>query len=242
MTPEEHAECNYSNSLVKAKNPYSMNPYLVGFEIWTDLVKRWDTGRHGKEWEEIFDHDEKINFDDKSMKGHEKMMKVLRTHNDWMFMNNFLNVDLIRELELYLYVKQSNTFFEELVITDKKADELKNIIVKSFSHSGIPKVFVVNGNYKDSGELLLQHEYIGAELEPEYAQKTLEHIEFLWGNDCTLKTHRNDAPYKYIAKKSQQVGDFSLEDMEYAPTSETAKNSSLKTDDEIITLTNIVNP
>jgi hypothetical protein len=52
LTATEHAECNYSNSLVKAKNPYSMNPYLIGCEMWEDIVKRWDTGRHGIEFDE----------------------------------------------------------------------------------------------------------------------------------------------------------------------------------------------
>ena len=231
LTPEEHAECNYSNSLVKAKSPYSMNPYLVGSVIWEDIVERWDTGRHGKDWEEIINHDEKKYFDDKSMNGHKKMLQVLRTHNDWMFMNNFLTGDLVRELELYLYVKKTNVFFEELVITDKKAEEIKNIIIKSFSHSGIPKVFIINGDYFHRGELLLEHEYIGAELEPEYAQKTMEHIEFLWGETCTLKTYRNKAPHKYIAKRSNTIEKFNIDDMEYAPTSEWRKDKEDQDDD-----------
>lgn len=198
LTDTEHAECNYSNSLVKAMNPFGMNPYLIGFEIFSDIIKRWDTGRHGDNWNEIPNHDEKLKFDDKSMKGIEKMMKVMRTHNDWMFFHNYLTNDLVRKLKMYLYVKQSKLVFEDLVITDKKADELRNIIIKSFSHSGIPKVFVMDGNYRKQNEMYLVHEYIGAELHPEYAQKTIEHIQFLWGEKINLETKAGKSKQKYV--------------------------------------------
>ena len=218
LSHDEHAECNYTNSLVKAKNPYSMNPYLVGCELWEDIVSRWDKGQHGNDWEEIEDHEQKLAFDDSSMRGREKMFKVLRTSNDWMFVHNFLTNDLVRKLKLYMYVKQSNVFFEELVITDRKADEVREIIARSFSHSGVPRIFVDNGNYLDKGELYLKHEFIGAFLHPEYAQKTLEHIEFLWNEKCTLETVQNKKEFKYVANKSKNVASF--DDTEYLPISE----------------------
>lgn len=200
LTADEHGECNYSNSLVKAKNPFSMNPYLIGSAIWEDIVERWDKGRHGIDYEEIQDFDEKLNFDDKSMKGIEKMFKVLRTSNDWMFMHNFLTPDLVRKLKLYLYVKQSNVFVEELVVTDKTAEEVCQIIIRSFAHSGIPKIYVTDGNFEGKNQLLLAHEHIGADLDTEYAQKTLEHILFLWGEQCFLSTFKNKASFVYVAK------------------------------------------
>lgn len=208
LTATEHAECNYSNSLVKAKNPFSMNPYLIGCEMWEDIVERWNTGKHGTDFEETEDHDLKMNYDDKSMKGMEKMFKVLRTSNDWMFMHNFLTPDLVRKLKMYIYTKYSNVFVEELVITDKKAKEICDIIIRSFAHSGIPKVFVQDGNHLKQGELLLKHEHIGADLDPEYAQKTLEHIQFLWGEKCNLITLKNKQKFNYVANKSKEIEKF----------------------------------
>jgi stage V sporulation protein R len=220
LTAEEHAECNYSNSLVKAMSPFSMNPYLIGCEIWEDVVKRWNKGRHGNDWHDIQDHDTKINFDNKAMKGMEQMFKVLRTSNDWMFMNNFLTNDLVKKLKLYMYVKQSNYVVEELVITDHQADEIRQIIIKSFSNGGVPRIFVTDGNYLDSGELYLKHEHIGMPLHPEYSQKTLEHIRFLWGEKCTLETIKNKSVFKYTANKVKDADAF--DDTEYLPPSELA--------------------
>ena len=159
----------------------------------------------------ILDHDEKKLYDDGSMKGMEKMFETLRTSTDWMFMKSFLTNDLVRELDLYLYIKQSNPFFEELVITDKKAEEIKDIIIKSFSHSGIPKILVTNGDYFERGELLLEHEYIGIDLDSEYAKKTLDHIAFLWNDTVHLKTYKNKTPFKYIAKPKKNEIELSNE-------------------------------
>jgi stage V sporulation protein R len=205
LTATEHAECNYSNSLVKAKNPYSMNPYLVGCEIWEDIVERWDKGTHGVEFDETEDRDDKLDYDDKSMKGMDKMFKVLRTSNDWMFMHNFLNIDLVKKLKLYMYTKMSNPFVEDLVITDATAKEVCEIIIRSFAHSGIPKVLVYDGNYLNQGELLLKHEHVGPDLDPEYAQKTLEHVQFLWGEKCNLNTIKQKSKFNYVANKSKEI-------------------------------------
>jgi stage V sporulation protein R len=201
LSPKEHSECNYCNSLVKAMSPYSMNPYLIGCALFDDIKRRWDNGQHGDKWEQIEDHEKKRNYDDGSMKGMDKVFEVLRTSNDWALMKNHLTSDLVRELRLYLYTKQSNLFYEELVIADKDAEEIRDIIVNSFSHSGIPKVFVIDGNYYSRGELLLRHEHVGPDLDKEYAQKTMEHIQFLWGEKCTLKTIRQKRPFKYVASK-----------------------------------------
>ena len=201
LSPKEHSECNYCNSLVKAMSPYSMNPYLIGCALFDDIKRRWDNGQHGDKWEQIEDHEKKRNYDDGSMKGMDKVFQVLRTSNDWALMKNYLTNDLVRELRLYLYTKQSNLFYEELVIADKDAEEIRNIIVNSFSHSGIPKVFVIDGNYYSRGELLLRHEHVGPDLDKEYTQKTMEHIQFLWGEKCTLKTIRQKRPFKYVASK-----------------------------------------
>jgi stage V sporulation protein R len=197
LNSEEHAECNYSNSLVKAKSPFSMNPYLIGSTIWEDIVRRWDTGQHGNEWNEIENHDLKKNFDNKAMEGHNKMFEILRTSNDWMFMNNYLTNDLVRELEMYMYVQQDTPLFTEVVIADKDIDEIRQIVIKSFSHSGIPKIYVENGNHENKGELFLKHEHVGIDLFPEYTRKTLEHIGFLWGNGVDLSTIHGKQEYIY---------------------------------------------
>ncbi len=201
MTSEEHAEYNYTNSFVKAKNPFSMNPYLIGSEMWYDIIDRWDKGRFGDEYEEEPDMEKKRNWDTGAMLGKEKMHETLRTCNDWFFMQNFLTNELVRELELYVYVLKKDFMTEKVVITDKQKEEIRNLIIKSFSHSGIPKILVQDGRR----ELHLEHEHIGMDLDAEYTQKTMEHIAYLWGDKVHLSTKVNKADKSYVVKNPYEA-------------------------------------
>ena len=201
MTSEEHAEYNYTNSFVKAKNPFSMNPYLIGSEMWYDIIDRWDKGRFGDEYEEEPDMEKKRNWDTGAMLGKEKMHETLRTCNDWFFMQNFLTDELVRELELYVYVLKKDFASEKIVITDKQKEEIRQLIIKSFAHSGIPKVLVRDGRR----ELHLEHEHIGMDLDAEYTQKTMEHIAYLWGDKVHLSTKVNKADKSYVVKNPYEA-------------------------------------
>jgi stage V sporulation protein R len=64
LSQEEHGQYNYSNALVKAMQKGQMNPYLIGSEMWKDIEERWDKGRHGFDYENCNDADEKENWDD----------------------------------------------------------------------------------------------------------------------------------------------------------------------------------
>jgi len=193
LTSEEHAEYNYTNALVKSKNPFSMNPYLIGSEMWYDLVDRYDKGRFGEAYEQEPDMKTRKEWDTKDMLGREKMFETLRTHNDWFFMQNFLTDELVRDLELYLYVKQKDPYSEKIVVTDKTKEEVRKLIIKSFAHSGIPKIVISDGRRK----LYLEHRHVGMDLDPEYTQKTLAHIAYLWGDDVYLSTIQNKVTKSY---------------------------------------------
>ena len=188
LTAEEHSEFNYINAGVKAMNPFSMNPYLIGCSIFEDIEDRWNKGKHGEEWDNCISAEQRKNWDTGAMQGIEKIREVVRTLTDWIFMSNYLTTDLVRDLKMYVHVRQKNEYRDRVVITDKKADEIRQMVIKSFSHSGIPKIRITNGNYNDMGILYLEHEHVGIDLDDEYTKRTLAHIAYIWGTDVHLKT------------------------------------------------------
>lgn len=190
LTPEEHGQYNYSNSLVKAQNKMSMNPYLIGSHIWKTIETRWDKGQHGSDWKDCTDFKKKEEWDTKEMGGLAKIKDVLPTYTDWMFFQDFLTDDVIEKLDLFIYYEQEypdGTI--DYIRTGHSLDEIKQIIINSFSNSGIPKIEVVDGNANDgAGHLLLNHVYSGAPLDRQYCEETMKHICYLWGRDVYLKT------------------------------------------------------
>lgn len=189
LSSNDHAQYNYANSLVKATNPYSLNPYLIGCSIWEDIEDRWNKGKYGEEWNKCTDVDKLENWDKKTMKGMEKVKNVLRTHNDWFFIQEFLTAKLVKKLNIYLYVKQSPIpDWERWVITNHDAEETRKIIVNSFVHSHIPAIEVINSS---ESNISLNHKWAGQDLDPEYCKETLKHIVYLWGGNALLKTKVN---------------------------------------------------
>lgn len=199
LNKSDHAQYNFSNSLVKAKSPLSLNPYLIGSEIFYDIEDRWNKGKFGKEYENLTNVYEKENWDKKLMKGMEKVKEVVRVTNDWFFMKEFLTPELVNKIGLYIYMIKDSHTTEDFVITKHKAKEIADMIITSFVHNGIPKIKITNGDYNDKGTLQLEHEYAGAPLEPKYCEETLKHICFLWGKNVILKTKADDNKNQYYS-------------------------------------------
>ena len=53
---------------------------------------------------------------------------------------------------------------------------------------GKPWIYVVDGNFRNRGELLLRHQYNGVELRLDQAADTLANIQFIWGRPVHLQT------------------------------------------------------
>jgi stage V sporulation protein R len=198
----DHAQYNFSNSLVKAAHRTALNPYLVGSKMWEDIVMRYDKGRYGREWENCENRKDKEIWDTKEMGGKEKMFEITRTHTDWFFMKGFLTPDLVDDLELYIFVERVNPVTKDLVITKQRAKKIAEMIVINFTHSHVPKIEIVDGNWKQMGYLYLVHRWSGANLKRDYCKKTLQHIANIWGKNVYLET--KDGPSKKLIYKVER--------------------------------------
>lgn len=209
LNDKEHGQFNYSNALVTAKNPYSMNPYEVGSKIWKNIKERWDKGQHGQEWLDCTDIILKKEWDNKDMKGWEKVKEVMRSYTDWFFLQDFLTNKLVEDLELYVYVQQiTSPITIDTIIQNFNSDEVRKLIINSFAHSGIPKVDVVDGNYTQDGSLLLEHRFAGLPLDKQYCINTMKHIHNIWGRPVFLKTKTGKGKwvtYKVPIKDDQEI-------------------------------------
>jgi len=193
LTSEEHSDFNYSNSLVKSENPFGLNPYLIGSEIWRNIEERWDKGRYGDDWENCLNANEKENWDTGAMEGWQKCLDTVETYVDWFFLQDFLTPELIRDLKIYIFKQKEMPQSIDYVITKDEAKEIKRKLVRAFAQSGIPKIEIINGDYQDRGWLRLVHKYDGIPLEESYAKKTMEHIAYLWGKPVCMDSKMDDS-------------------------------------------------
>ncbi len=188
LTPEEHGYYNLYNARVKAHHPNMINPYLLGWTLFTNIEKRWNTGRFGQEYEECRDARKLRKWDTQLMQGTEKIFEIRRTHMDWFFIDEFLNKEVIDELNLYIYQEKDRYTHYDVIVEETDWFKVKQTLVRSLMNWGIPRILVVDGNYQGGLQLFLHHAFEGLPLDEEYCRRTLEHIFHLWERPVYLET------------------------------------------------------
>jgi stage V sporulation protein R len=163
-----------------------LNPYKLGVELYRNIEERWNKGRFGKEFDDCEDLVERARWDRKAGLGREKIFEVRRHCTDVTFIDNYLTEDFCREHKLFLYDFNPKTGMYQ--ISDRDFKKVKQRLLFQLTNFGQPFIFVVDGNFRNKGELLLQHKFEGAELKHDYARDTLRNIQRVWGRPVNLDT------------------------------------------------------
>ena len=104
---------------------------------------------------------------------------------------------------LYLYEGRLEESEVKYVATDDW-QRVKDLLVKYLSYE-IPLILVEDGDYKGKRELYLKHACDGTPLDPEYPEKTLEHIYYLWDRPIHLETIVNEDKVLFTYDGSQHA-------------------------------------
>jgi stage V sporulation protein R len=170
--------------------PGGFNPYKIGVELFKDIERRWDRGQHGPAWERLEGIGARERYDDKSMKGREKIFHVRKVYNDISFIDEFLTPEFVERHRLYVYKRDPQTGEVRLVTRD--FDRIKKTLLHQLTNLGQPFIYVVDANYRNRGELYLAHRFTGAEIDLERANAVLANIRLLWGRPVHLQARIND--------------------------------------------------
>jgi stage V sporulation protein R len=168
------------------------NPYKLGIELFRDIEHRWNTGKFGKEWEECDNLDKRQKWDKQLGLGRQKIFEVRRIHNDITFIDTFLTPDFCREQKMFSFAFQEQG--ENYVIESREFDKIKQRLLYSLTNHGRPWIYVIDGNYRNRGELLLKHEHNGVDLRLDHAADTLANIQFIWSRPVHLQTVVDEKP------------------------------------------------
>jgi stage V sporulation protein R len=163
-----------------------LNPYKLGIELLRDIEHRWNTGRFGKEYEECDDLDKKRTWDKQLGLGRQKVFEVRRVHNDITFIDTFLTPEFCQQHKMFSFAFQEQA--GQYVIESRAFEKIKQRLLHSLTNFGKPWIYVVDGNYRNRGELLLRHQHNGVDLRLDHAADTLANIQFIWNRPVHLQT------------------------------------------------------
>jgi len=120
--------------------------------------------------------------------GWDRMLEVRESHNDVTFIDAFLTDEFVREGNYFTYEYSRAT--EQHRVASVDADDVRKKLLLRFTNFGKPTVVVLDGNFRNRGELLLGHRYNGVALDEESARETLKRVFELWGRPANLATIR----------------------------------------------------
>jgi stage V sporulation protein R len=192
LTPAELVDFADHHSSTLAVHPGQLNPYKLGYELFHDIERRWDTGRFGKEYDECDDIARKAAWHRDTGEGREKIFQVRAIYNDMTFVDEFLTEEFCREHKLFTYSLNERAGRYEIADRDFRA--VKEKLLFQLTNMGHPFVSVVDANFENRGELYLKHRCDGLELRTDYAKATLEALHKVWTRPVHVQTVVGDAP------------------------------------------------
>ena len=94
--------------------------------------------------------------------------------------------NLSRQHKLFKFGYNPDTDYYE--IESRAFPKIKKQLLANLTNMGRPQIAVIDGNYKNRGELYLQHTYTGVELQIGEAQDTLLHLHTMWSRPVHIET------------------------------------------------------
>ena len=120
--------------------------------------------------------------------GWDRMREVRESHNDVTFIDAFLTDEFVREGNYFTY--EYSRAAEEHRVASVDADDVRRKLLLRFTNFGKPTVVVLDGNFRNRGELLLGHRFNGVAIDEASAKETLKRVFELWGRPVNLATIR----------------------------------------------------
>jgi len=192
LEPSEVIDYADHHSGTMATSSRRLNPYKVGIELLRDVERRWNMGQFGPEWEACEDMDKKRTWDKQLGLGRQKIFEVRKVHNDITFIDTFLTPEFCKEYKLFSFGYQDQT--KNYVIESREFQKVKQRLLFGLTNFGKPWIYVIDGNHRNRGELLLRHEHSGVDLKVDEARDVLRNVQYMWARPVHLETIADGHP------------------------------------------------
>lgn len=168
-----------------------LHPYFVGYKMWDYMYNNFLNPSEGFKKHHNIDRA----LTEEETIDRMKMYRSFSTNSS--FFRDFLDETLIEDLDLFNF----RLIDDEWVVTSNNPTNIKNNLTKMFSNAGMPRILVIDDNYRDQGELYLIQDFDGNIMEDESIRKTLEYIGKIWIKPIHLEVvDRTNDKYTFDAK------------------------------------------
>ena len=159
LPQEYHIPFIRSHNQVVRPHVSSINPYHLGFYIFNKIEKE---------------------------RGLDECFFTREIQDDMSAINCNLDIEDFRKLNLFTYSIKKNKITIDDISDEDGWKEVRLDILRSVGVNSIPKVFV--SDISRDGNLIIEHDHDGRDLELEYAEEVVTSMRKLWPNDVKFFT------------------------------------------------------
>jgi len=145
----------------------SINPYHLGFFLFQKIEERY---------------------------GLEECFIARESLNDEAFLRQYLTEKDCEELNLFSFSLHKNDYLIDDVADDDGWKKVKEDLINQVGGNNIPIITI--SEIIDGGILALEHEHEGRDLDLDYGDAVVKHIQRLWGDIVKLDTIIEDEPFE----------------------------------------------
>ncbi len=156
-----HLEFIKRHNQVIASNPGTLNPYHLGFKLFSKLNEESEDSR--------------------------RIFNIREQERDVSFLRRCLDEGLCRELNLFEFQKDNDDYVVSEISDEPGWKRVRDTLIMNVGMNGIPIIKVKEIGSENI--LHLEHEWDGRELLEDYAHQTLKYIARLWGHEVRLRIH-----------------------------------------------------
>jgi stage V sporulation protein R len=178
LAADQYWEYEQLNAGVLTPHPGRVNPYNLGITVLREVMRiatdpdeeereRWSWAGNVDPFEEV--------------------RRILGCYDDEALLREFLTPRVCELSRLYAFEHIEHDP-RRIRVSSREADAIRDVLILQHSTLGIPYIEIVDADFRNRGELLLEHRHAGIGLDPEYTRGTLTQIASLWGRPCTIRT------------------------------------------------------
>ena len=119
-------------------------------------------------------------------RGWERMREIRETHNDVMFIDEFLTQEFVDDQEFFTY--EYRVAHQEFEVASRDVEDVRKKLLLKSTNFGKPTIVAATDNFRNSGELLLLHKFNGVVLNLQSAQEVMKRLFEMWGRPVNLAT------------------------------------------------------
>jgi stage V sporulation protein R len=178
LAADRYWEYEQLNAAVIQPHPGRVNPYNLGANILRDVMRiATDPDDEEREtWSWAGDADP-----------FELVRSIVSAYDDEALLREFLTPKVCEASRLYAF-EHVHEDPRRIRVSSREAEAVREVLIAQHSTLGIPRVEIVDADFRSRGELLLEHRHDGLGLDEEYARGTLTQVARLWGKPCTVRT------------------------------------------------------